>query len=199
MNNKKSAILFFVKYPIAGRVKTRLGKSIGFQTAARVYRQLADNNIQILKSSSIADLIIVYDPTTEVSSFQIWFSDASMFVAQQGTTLGERLTHAFQWAFDQGYSKATAFGSDTLGLTGDIVQKNFDALDSVDVVVGPAQDGGYYLIGLGQQRPELFNNIDWSTPQVLSQTQDIIEQLNLKSHMLSVLDDFDEIEEVGTH
>lgn len=194
-----NAILFFVKYPTPGAVKTRLAKSIGQQTAARVYRQLADNNFDVLRNNTQADVIVVFDPTENASQFEEWLAGAAGYVPQQGVSLGDRLIHAFQWAFDQGYRQVVVFGSDTLGLTTEIVAHSFDALKEAQVVVGPANDGGYYLIGLRESQPQLFENIDWSTSHVLSQTQDIIKQLNLKACLLHSLDDFDEINSGGSH
>ena len=84
-------------------------------------------------------------------------------------------------------------GSDTLNLTSDIIEDGFEALNSKDVVIGPAEDGGYYLIGLSSFRPKLFEGIAWSTSEVSSQTYKLIRQLNLSYQILKQLDDLDEI------
>lgn len=194
MRKTNHAILYFVKYPQAGKVKTRLAKTIGDQEAAHLYMQLAEQNFLVTRACKEADLIVVFDPPQDHVKVHQWLSGADSYIPQEGLGLGERLINSFKWAFDFGYQKVTVFGSDTLALTTTIVEQSFVALTKADVVIGPAKDGGYYLIGLSSKQPKLFEGINWSTSEVLSQTYQAIDVLKLKYHTLCPLEDLDEIE-----
>lgn len=194
-----NAILYFVKYPTPGRVKTRLARTIGEAQAARLYQQLAEANFSILRQCERTDLIVVFDPPEDQEKVQQWLPGAGRYVPQKGSGLGDRLANAFQWAFDQGYTKAAACGSDILQLTTAIMEQSFTALNDTDVVIGPAKDGGYYLIGLASNQLELFEGIDWSTSAVLSQTYRAIDRSGLKHSTLCLLEDLDEIKPGGMH
>lgn len=196
---KENAIIYFVKYPTPGKVKTRLAKTIGDQEAVYLYKQLAENNFFILRQCKEADLIVVFDPPEDHLKIHQWLSGADHYVTQEGLDLGNRLINVFKWAFNQGYQKAAAYGSDTLQLTTTIAEQSFVALESADVVIGPAKDGGYYLIGLSSNQPMLFEEINWSTSEVLSQTYQVINKLRLKFCTLCPLEDLDEIKQGGTH
>ena len=193
MHKTNHAILYFVKYPQAGKVKTRLAKTIGDQEAARLYKQLAEQNFLVIRACKNADLIVMFDPPEDHVRINQWIPRADRYIPQEGLILGERLINAFKWAFDDGYQKVTAFGSDTLELTTIIVEQSFVALTEVDVVIGPAKDGGYYLIGVSSHQPQLFENIHWSTSEVFSQTHQAITASKLKLKILCPLEDLDEI------
>ncbi len=191
--HKENAIIYFVKYPTPGKVKTRLAKTIGDQEAARLYKHLAEENFIVLRQCKDMDLIVFFDSPEDHLKVHQWLSGADSYIPQEGVILGERLVNAFKWAFANGYKRATAFGSDTLQLTTTIVEQSFVILKETDVVIGPAKDGGYYLIGISSNQPKLFEGINWSTSEVLSQTQQIINKLKLKYHTLCPLEDLDEI------
>jgi rSAM/selenodomain-associated transferase 1 len=196
---KTNTVLYFVKYPLPGQVKTRLARTIGPQEAARVYQELAENNYKVLSLAKDTDIVIMFDPPRNEKEIKQWLSGANSYVAQKGEDLGERLSHAFQWAFDHGYQAVTVVGSDILELTPTIVEQSFVALTRSDVVIGPAKDGGYYLIGLSSHQPKLFEGINWSTSVVLSQTYRIIGTLRLKFSTLCPLEDLDDIKRGETH
>jgi hypothetical protein len=115
-------------------------------------------------------------------------------LAQEGEGLTERLTNAFQQTFSLRYNAVAALGSDTLNLSRDLIRQAFDQLKTSDVVIGPAQDGGYYLIGTNQFLPEIFQGITWSTPSVLTQTSKRVESLKLKPSLMAPLEDLDDID-----
>jgi len=190
---KKNAIIYFVKYPTPGKVKTRLARTVGDKKAALLYKELAEKNFLTLKQCKETELIVFFDPPEDLVNVHWWLAGADQYIPQEGSTLGERLINAFKWAFDNGFRKVTAVGSDILQMTTTIADQSFVALKEVDVVIGPAKDGGYYLIGLSSNRPSLFEGIDWSTSKVLSQTYQVINKLKLKYHTLCPLDDLDEI------
>jgi len=201
-----NVLLYFVKYPTPGKVKTRLAKTVGEQEAARLYRGLVEKNLKVivpLHQRNICDLVIVFDPPEKREDIKRWLSLWCEYLPQCGSGLSERLTYAFSEAFSakggsafggqKGGKRVMALGSDTLGLTSDIIQQGFDALKSNDVVVGPAEDGGYYLIGLNSFQPGFFQGIPWSTDAVLQQTYNRISKLGLSHHRLIQLEDLDEI------
>jgi len=191
-----NVLLYFVKYPTPGKVKTRLAKTVGAQEAAKLYSELAERNLRVIASlhqGNICELVIVFDPPEKREDIKGWLSVSCEYLPQCGRGLGERLTHAFHEAFQKGGKRVMVLGSDTLGLTTDIIQQGFEALHSNDVVVGPAEDGGYYLIGLSHFQPKLFEGIAWSTNEVLPQTYKTINKLRLSYQTLSQLEDLDEI------
>src|SRR3989338_332862 len=142
-------VLYFVKYPEPGKVKTRLAKSIGNEAAANAYRGLAESGFRTLQelAGNEFKVTVMFDPPGKESEIKEWLSGASDYMTQQGNDLGERLTHAFQRSFSEEACAVIALGSDTLGLKKDVIEKAFDSLQYYDVVIGPAKDGGYYLIG----------------------------------------------------
>ncbi len=189
-------LLYFVKYPMPGKVKTRLAKTVGVQEAAKLYSKLAEKNLRVIASlhqKNICDLVIVYDPPEKREDIKRWLSLSCEYWPQCGEGLSERLTHAFGEAFQKESKRVMALGSDTLGLTTDIIQQGFEALHLNDVVIGPAEDGGYYLIGSASFQPKLFEGIAWSTSEVLAQTYKTINNLRLSYKTLSQLQDLDEI------
>ena len=110
---------------------------------------------------------------------------------QKGTDLGARMQNAFEHGFDLGYSKIAIIGTDNLELTSTIIEESFKLLDQNDCVIGPANDGGYYLIGLKKLWPELFINKTWSTPSVLPDTLNDLKSLCLNYELLAELNDID--------
>jgi rSAM/selenodomain-associated transferase 1 len=194
-----NAILYFVKYPTPGKVKTRLAKSIGEAQAAQLYRQLAEENFTVVRACQNSSLIVFFDPPEDQARVHQWLGGADNYIPQEGVGLGDRLIRAFQWAFDQGYKCVAAYGSDTLHLTTTIVEQSFVALKDADVVIGPAKDGGYYLIGTSSNQPKLFEEIPWSTSDVLLATYKRINGLELKYHTLCPLEDMDEVKSGGAH
>lgn len=199
------SLLVFLKYPEAGKVKTRLGAALGFQKAAELYRSWIDRvlqNIQPLRSQ--ACIIALYEGAPW-EAFAPWHHLFDLAWCQRGSHLGERLTaalhqaHVLMWnsaAFPdpptapkrQSWTKETpssadfpirtpvcAIGTDCLELDVPLLQQSFELLQHHDVVIGPSFDGGYYLIGTASFRPHLFDNIRWSSPWTL---EDQLRQCN---------------------
>ncbi|MBI4115180.1 MAG: TIGR04282 family arsenosugar biosynthesis glycosyltransferase [Candidatus Omnitrophica bacterium] len=184
-----------MKYPEPGKVKTRLAKSVGDQRAAQAYRELTETNLGILNSlpQDFIKLIVAFDPPEKEEAFRSWLSGSYEYVVQRGSGLGVRLQNAFQFAFEKGFKKVMALGSDTLGLRADLIMKGFDALEFYDVVIGPAYDGGYYLIGTNCEQPSIFKNIPWSSQHVFESTLNKLNEKNLSYYLLQKLDDLDEV------
>ena len=116
---------------------------------------------------------------------------------QQGSGLGERMENAFSEAFKEGFQKVVIIGSDLFDITEADLEMAFLALDDHEYVMGPAQDGGYYLLGMKKESPQLFSNKDWSTEKVFQQTLQDLKQEKLK--LLSVRNDIDTFEDMEPH
>lgn len=187
-------ILYFVKYPEPGKVKTRLAKSIGYEEATRIYRSLAEENFRILcELGPSFEICVMFDPPEAEARIKEWLKDdACYYLAQDGTDLGARLTNAFQKAFVGGAKSAMAVGSDTLGLSAGIIHQAAEMLETKDAAFGPARDGGYYLIGLSRWEPSVFQNIPWSTAAVSRVTMERIREGKLSCGRLPELEDLDE-------
>lgn len=193
---KRNTLLYFVKFPEPGKVKTRLAQTVGVEEAALAYRNLAIANLSILTrlDQKAISIVITFDPAGKEAEVKSWLCGDFSYVPQQGSGLGERLQNAFQCAFQNGSEKVIALGSDTLGLSSCVVQESFDRLDESDVVIGPAKDGGYYLIGLKKGVPELFHNIPWSTSGVLETT---LHKVKLKELCYGILTELEDLDELG--
>lgn len=189
-----NALVYFVKYPEPGMVKTRLAKVVGDLRAAQVYRELTETNLGILNSlpPDFVKVVIAFDPFKNEEAIRSWLPGPYEYVAQKGSELGMRLQNAFQFAFEKGSKKVMALGSDTLGLKPDLIVKGFEALEFYDVAIGPAYDGGYYLIGTNREQPSIFKNIPWSSPHVFESTLNKLIEKDLSYYLLQKLDDLDE-------
>jgi rSAM/selenodomain-associated transferase 1 len=185
-----AALMVFVKNLVPGQVKTRLAATLGHDEALNVYRHLLKHTQQIARAVQ-ADKHIFYSGCIEA---QGWPKTDNHYV-QQGVDLGQRMAWAFEKVFAQGYKKVVIIGSDCLELQAAVVAQAFDELEWHDAVIGPATDGGYYLLGLTQSRPELFQNIAWSTPAVFMQTAQACRQSRLTIALLPQLSDIDEAED----
>ena len=193
---ESNILLYFVKYPTPGKVKTRLAKTVGDHEAARLYQELAEKNLRVIESlqqRNVCDPVIVFAPPEKSDEFKNWLSESYEYVPQCAGGLTERLTCAFHGQFQRGAKRVMALGSDTIGLTSEIIEEAFEHLKSKDVIIGPAEDGGYYLIGLSSFQPKLFEGIAWSTNEVLAQTYQLIRKLRLSHQTLCALKDLDEI------
>lgn len=189
-------LLYFVKYPEPGKVKTRLAKTVGDEEAARIYRSLTEENFQVLHAlENYFEICVMFDPPESETKIKAWLrGDSCRYFAQEGVDLGARLTQAFQGAFESGAAKAIAVGSDTLNLNADILRRAAEILDTKDAVLGPARDGGYYLLGLSKTEPFLFQDIPWSTPDVADITLKRMRQRKMSCALLPELEDLDEAE-----
>lgn len=184
-------ILVFVKNILLGKVKTRLAKTKGDVYAFHVYKKLVDYTQKITESATNCDVRPYFSDIV----IQNKWEKHQKFV-QDGTNLGERMLNAFEQGFKDGYKKIIIVGSDCPQLSTDIIDEAFTALNKKDTVIGPAKDGGYYLLGMKKLHESLFRNKDWSTDQVLPATIADIKLLNLSIHELITLSDIDTEEDL---
>tara|TARA_Y100000310_G_C20702969_1_gene831806 strand:+ start:7137 stop:7793 length:657 start_codon:yes stop_codon:yes gene_type:complete len=190
-------IIFFVKYPEKGKVKTRLAKSIGDEHALGLYKCMVEDILAMLKDTGI-DFTIFYSPDDKENELKEWLGD-NKFVAQQGKDLGEKMKNAFTFVFkDDEIKNAIIIGSDSPDIPEKLIFEAFDPLEKNEAVIGPSFDGGYYLLGFTKQSfiPEVFNGIDWSTEKVFEQTMKILLDHNKKVSLLQRWADIDTIDEL---
>ena len=188
----KKAIIIFVRNPELGKVKTRLAKEIGDKQTLKVYKELLQHTHNITYDL-ICDRFVYY--ADYINNNDLWENENFKKKLQEGETLGNRMIVAFFELFQLGYNSVVIIGSDCPELTPLVIRDAFDQLDKTDVVIGPASDGGYYLLGLTHLIPELFNNKQWTTNSVLADT--IKDTINLKKScsFLSELSDIDTAED----
>ncbi|SMO84631.1 TIGR04282 family arsenosugar biosynthesis glycosyltransferase [Gracilimonas mengyeensis] len=187
-------LLIFVKNPELGKVKTRLAASIGDKEALNVYRKLLQLTHQQTRKLD-ADKTVWY--SSFIPDNDLWDSDSFHTSLQQGSNLGNRMLHAFKTAFQkQPKSKVIIIGSDCPGITTELLEKAYQALENKEIVIGPARDGGYYLLGMCNFHPEVFEDIDWSTSKVREQTLDVIKANQWSYELLEELNDIDTVEDL---
>ncbi|MGG8497393.1 TIGR04282 family arsenosugar biosynthesis glycosyltransferase [Tenacibaculum sp. TC6] len=187
----KNLVLIFTRNPELGKVKTRLAKTIGNEAALAVYTFLLNHTKQVTQNGTF-DKAVYY--SVKVHENDIWDKNTYQKFLQQGDNLGERMQHAFQQAFDNGYEKVVIIGSDLFDLQTSHIYEAFDQLAKNEVVIGPAEDGGYYLLGLKKVHPEIFKNKAWGTSTV---RQDTLHDLqNVSLHLLETLNDIDVFEDI---
>ena len=187
-----SIIALFVKPPIPGVVKTRLAHEIGADRACSIYKQLADAIIYQIQSSG-TPLALFFDGQHPETVPVDWLRTALIWSTQQGNDLGERMAAAFHQMFGLGITRIILVGSDIHGLDAAYLQQASTLLEDHDLVLGPTYDGGYCLIGCNQAgfRDGIFQDISWSTDQVLRQTLAIADAAGLSSALLPYLRDID--------
>jgi len=184
-------LIAFVKAPRPGGVKTRLVPPLEPAAAASLYRALAEAELR--NTAPLADeyrRVLCYAPVDARAEIAAWLPGEDLDPQAEGD-LGQRMAAAFDSAFARGAGRVVLIGSDVPWLTREAVLQAFAALDWHDLVLGPARDGGYYLIALNRPRPQLFQGVPWSTPAVLAATVELASGLGLSVHRLEVLSDVD--------
>lgn len=189
------ALLIFVKYPEPGKVKTRLAATIGADLAAQLYEEFVRQTFKLAQQSRVATCFVTFTPAEKEAELKNLFPGVGQWFAQENSPdFGVRLQCAIQRVQQQGYSSVITIGTDSPSLPAEYLDRAAAALAYNDLVLGPALDGGYYLIGLKSPPPtELFNGIDWSTERVLRQTLQRAEQLRLSVYQLPVWYDVDDL------
>ncbi len=187
---KKEVVLVFQKNEVLGKVKTRLAASVGEKQALEIYLQLLDKTYLALRDISVSTITYFSEfiPDNPIHS-------AENKLVQVGQDLGERMKNAFAGCFESGMQKVVLIGTDCPSLEGKHIIQAFEALDQSDLVLGPAKDGGYYLIGMKCRANFLFEGITWSSELVLSQTLALAAAQGLQTSLLPVLEDIDTLED----
>lgn len=172
------SLLVFVKPPIPGEVKTRLAREVGPETACRLYRAWVPPLIETLLRIEETRIEICLAPPREepdreevLARARKWLPFPVRWSWQRGEELGERLANAFRTSLETGSKSVFAVGSDSPHLADKHLQENFNLLEEKDLVLGPAEDGGYYTVGMKRDPGDLFQNIPWSTESTLEATR----------------------------
>lgn len=189
-------IALFLKPPVPGRVKTRLATDIGDEAACLLYYKLVSHVIDAVFTST-TPLAICHDGNQDDLPAS-WIAPAWRCLQQQGDDLGQRMAAAFSRLFTDGCQQVVLIGSDIPGIDHTYLQQAFQQLASHDLVIGPAVDGGYCLIGFNRPSfdPSLFEQIPWSTGQVLQLTLSAAERAGLSVALLPPLRDLDTLEDL---
>ena len=188
---KSELLMIFVRNPIIGTVKTRLASKIGNKLALKVYNELTRHTASICEKIKTKKKVYY---SKEIIFNDSWSDLVFQKQLQCEGDLGQRMKTAFDEAFDEGYNKVIIIGSDVYSLSELIIQQAFHKLNYHDVVIGPALDGGYYLLGLKMNYPQIFNNKNWGTKSVLKET---LNDLKSKSIFFlnpqNDIDDYDDL------
>lgn len=187
-----SLLMIFVKNLIPGMVKTRLAEDIGIDKALDVYQELVHHTHKITKKIEV-DKAVYYSEYVEIED--IWDNGDYKLTSQKGFKLGEKMSNAFDEAFDS-YNKVVIIGSDCYDLSAKHIKLAYEMLEENDVVVGPAKDGGYYLLGMKEFLPQLFKDKEYSTDAVLQELLQEAEELELSVYKLPELNDIDTLEDL---
>lgn len=189
MQQAATVILVFLKPFEKGNVKTRLAATVGDAVALEVYRHLVDHTIRQLSQLSLpADVVLCY---SRKASPEPLFSFAFTVLIQKGDDLGSRMLYALAWAHAKKYTQKLIIGTDCFELTAETLDQAIRSLSAHDVVVGPAADGGYYLLGMKEPHAELFTGIPWSTSETYAATFQAINRMHLDWAALKTLSDID--------
>jgi rSAM/selenodomain-associated transferase 1 len=188
---KTNALIIFTRNPELGKVKTRLAKTIGDVNALQVYRDLLLHTME--QTENIAcDKFVFYD--SAIVEGDIWKESVFQKSIQSKGDLGQKMRNAFEQLFEKGYTRCIIVGSDLFELKSAIIETAFTELERNDVVLGPAEDGGYYLLGLKKMIPSIFLNKDWGNSTVLRDT--LKDLINHKINFLETLNDIDTFEDL---
>jgi len=187
----KNLLIIFTRNPELGKVKSRLARSIGKEKALAVYKDLLIHTREISKDLEV-DKRLYY--SEEISVSDNWPTSIYEKKLQVGTNLGEKMKYAFKEGFASGYTKVVIIGSDIIDLRQTHIEQAFKVLDDYDTVLGPAQDGGYYLLGMKTLVPSVFENKNWGTESVFYDTLKDLEKHCIS--FLEVLNDIDLISDI---
>ncbi len=190
----KKALIIFTRNPELGKVKTRLAKSVGDESALEIYKFLLKHTVSITQNLNV-DKYVFYSETIHRDDF--WNPDIFRKKLQTGTHLGQRMENAFAELFGMGYEKVLIVGSDIFELEQKDIENAFTVLDTTETVLGPATDGGYYLLGMKAPNAKIFQNKNWGTNTVLEET---LADLNPTKYVLlearNDVDYFEHIKEI---
>lgn len=194
--NKKQRLIIFYRNPQLGKVKNRLASTVGEERALALYLLMAAHTRDISLMIS-ADRVVYY--SEYIDTEDNWLNQDFDKRLQQGNTLGEKMNYAFEESFRLGYESVCIIGTDCFELTSEILDKAFVALEANDSVIGPAADGGYYLLGMNRYIPEVFRNKTWSTNSVCPDTLEDFKRLRLHYQVLPTLHDVDNASDLPLH
>lgn len=190
---QKSLLIIFYRNPRLGTVKTRLASAVGNEEALKVFMRLAQHTRKVTEHLTI-DKVVFYSESVDL--MDLWPNSIYLKTLQEGDDLGERMANAFAAGFNSGYHNICIIGTDCFELTASMIERAYAELETSDAVIGPALDGGYYLLGLRTMHSQVFKNKAWSTETVLRDTLRDFESLGLTYVKLNTLRDVDKQEDL---
>ena len=186
----KNLLIIFAKNPILGKAKTRLAATIGEKKALVIYKKLIEKTANIIGELSIEKELYYSD---FIEKNDLWNNKVTRKKIQRGKSLGERMENAFKNGFAEGYKNIVIIGTDLWDFETLEIEKAFVSLEKNEGVIGPAQDGGYYLLGLSKWNPTVFQNKKWGTSTVLNETlacfdKKVVDNLKTKNDIDTIED-----------
>jgi len=196
--NKDTAIIVFTRFPVEGKVKTRLAKNMGNKFAVSFFKACAEHTfMELLKVKETGpELFLFCSEENEIEQVMKWAGNNFKYYAQQGSNLGIKMYNAFSTVFKEGYKKIIIIGTDAPDVSMNIIQSAISVLDNYSVVIGPAYDGGYYLLGFKSKLIDLFSGIEWSTDSVFDNTIEKLNNSKINYFLLDQLTDIDTLEDL---
>jgi len=191
MNKSKNLLIIFVKNLVLGKVKSRLAEAIGEEKALSVYKYLCGYTREVTQNIQCQKKVFYSD---YIENQDIWENSLYEKTIQIGGDLGERMLNAFNACINKGYHKIVLIGSDNVEINEEIIESAFDHLEENDLVFGPAEDGGYYLLGMKKMKKQLFSNKQWSCSSVLKDS--LADCKSEKLYLLPTLNDVDTQEDL---
>ena len=190
-------LLFFIKNPEKGKVKTRLASAVGDEMAVNLYRRFLLEMLSTLNRGTFLFYLCFY-PEHSLNDLKRWLGDDYLYMPQTGENLGERMKNGFIDAFAMNFKRVVLIGSDIPDLPLEFIEETFTSLQEKDVVIGPSIDGGYYLIGFRDKSfsPRVFEGFPWSTKRVFEETMNVLKQEGFTVHTLQPLRDTDTIDDL---
>lgn len=190
----ENALIVFQKNAVLGKVKSRLAATIGEKKALEIYLSLLLHTYRQIEKLENTDISIFYSDFVEENSFGHFKPDFEE--VQLGVDLGERMSNAFLSLFQKGYKKVIIIGTDCPEIKTADIKDSFQALEKKEVCIGPAMDGGYYLLGMCQFYGALFQNMPWSSSEVSKRTLEILNRDQISYELMKMLRDIDTEEDL---
>ena len=191
-----SLLIIFGRYPLPGKVKTRLIPHLGPVGSADLQRRLTEDIVkEARRISYISDIAFFYKGGSK-ELLRRWLGRDIIFVPQSDDDLGRSMRDAIDWGIRRGYEKIVLIGTDIYGLRAEYIEEAFNRLEKYDLVIGPSEDGGYWLIGMKGLIEDVFFGIDWGTDRVLDQTLAVLRKRRIGFSLLNRLMDIDTIEDL---
>jgi rSAM/selenodomain-associated transferase 1 len=193
----RSIILLFIRAPVKGKIKSRLAEAIGEDAALELYKSFILDIIDTIEKSGYPFGIFCHPPDAG-EALAGWLGRHHHYLPQYGDDLGENMERAFGQIFSEGFTSAVLIGSDIPDLTPAVFHEALESLKTNDVVMGPAADGGYYLIGFnkGSFLPRVFHGITWGTNTVFRETMSILHGASLRVHLMPERQDVDTLDDL---
>jgi hypothetical protein len=195
----RRCVILFARVPEKGMVKSRLALHMDEDLALRLYENMVLDTLDMLRSGHFP-FRIFFTPAYARDTMTKWLGHRHHYVPQTGEDLGERMEAAFASVFSGGADETLLIGCDIPGLTGEVMSDAFLSLQTNDAVIGPAADGGYYLVGFRKKsfQPAVFHGVTWSANSVLHETLDKMRDASLRVHILPELTDMDTVGDLKT-